>query len=57
MFEPTFNTENPVVRDELWNDNDDYDDDFFYYNGRWYRGDEEPDWDSMPGGHDYFDDY
>lgn len=36
MFEPTFNTENPVVRDELWDENEyEPDDEYFYLNGRW----------------------
>ena len=59
-----FDVENPVVRDELWNDRyntdgdeyeDDYDDAEFWFHGRKYR--QEPDWDAMPGGHDYYDDY
>ena len=53
---PYFNTENPVVRDELWDDGDsyDYDDDYddaeFWFSGRRVR---EPDWDKMPDGYDY----
>ena len=53
VFEPNFNTENPVVRDELWDD--DYDDAEYWFNGRKYR--QEPDWDSMRGGHDDLESY
>ena len=53
-----FDIENPVVRDELWDDDydsDEYESDaeYFYYNGRWNRG--EADYDKMRGGHDDFE--
>lgn len=45
-----FNTENPVVRDELWRRKKSYyvDKYHFYFE----EDDDEPDWDSMRGGHD-----
>ena len=46
-----FNLENPVVRDELWDTHKKsyYRDRYHYYIA---DSDDEPDWDSMRGGHD-----